>query len=78
MRRDYGSRLFQRIDLPLTGDLVAEIYADVVDALYKYEPRVKVNTVTVVSATAGHLILGLTAEYVATGEIININEIIIK
>jgi phage baseplate assembly protein W len=24
MRRDYGSRIFQRIDAPLTGELVAE------------------------------------------------------
>lgn len=34
MRRDYGSRLFQRLDAPLTGDLVAEIYSDVVEALF--------------------------------------------
>ena len=33
MRRDYGSRLFERIDQPINGDLIAEIYSDVVEAL---------------------------------------------
>ena len=38
MRRDYGSRLFKRIDAPMTGELMAEIYSDVVEALFSYEP----------------------------------------
>jgi phage baseplate assembly protein W len=27
MRRDYGSRLFEKIDNPINGELVAEIYS---------------------------------------------------
>ena len=38
MRRDYGSNLFNRIDNPVNGDLIAEVYADVYDALDKWEP----------------------------------------
>ncbi len=78
MRRDYGSRLFQRIDAPLTGDLVAEIYSDVVEALFNYEPRVKVTTVTVAAVAPGRLVLDLEAQYLATGEQITIRGITIQ
>ena len=51
MRREYGSRLFKRIDAPITGELIAEIYADVVEALFNYEPRFEATNVTVVQWT---------------------------
>lgn len=78
MRRDYGSRLFQRLDAPLTGDLVAEIYSDVVEALFNYEPRIKVTAVTVTELIPGKIVLTLDGVYIPTGEIININGITIQ
>ncbi len=78
MRRDYGSRLFQRIDSPMTGDLIAEIYSDVVEALFNYEPRVEITSVSVVSAVAGQLVLDLVGKYLPTGETITINGITIQ
>lgn len=78
MRRDYGSNLFSRIDAPLTGDLVAEIYADVVDALFNYEPRFEVSTVTVVSVGLGTLVLDLEGRYLPTGEIVKLTGINIQ
>ena len=63
MRRDYGSRIFQRIDAPITGELVAEIYSDVVEALFNYEPRFEVSAVSVVSIDAGHIVLDLEGKY---------------
>ncbi len=78
MRRDYGSNLFKRIDAPLTGDLVAEIYADVVDALFNYEPRFEVSTVSVVSVGSGTLVLDLEGKYLPTGEIVKLTGINIQ
>lgn len=78
MRREYGSRLFQRLDAPMTGELIAEIYADVVEALFNYEPRFKVTNVTVVSIKDGHLVLDLVGKYLLTGETITINGINIQ
>lgn len=78
MRRDYGSNLFKRIDAPLTGDLVAEIYADVVDALFNYEPRFEVSTVSVVSVGAGTLVLDLEGKYLPTGETVKLTGINIQ
>ena len=78
MRRDYGSRLFKRLDAPLTGELLAEIYADVVEALFSYEPRFEVSNVSVVSMENGHLILDVTGKYLITGEDITLNGIEIQ
>ena len=75
MRRDYGSRLFQRIDSPITGELIAEIYSDVVEALFNYEPRFSVTDVTVVSVNGGHIILDLTGIYIPTGESVTMENI---
>lgn len=78
MRRDYGSRLFKRLDAPLTGELLAEIYADVVEALFSYEPRFEVTNVSIVSMENGHLILDVTGKYLITGEDITLNGIEIQ
>jgi phage baseplate assembly protein W len=63
MWRGYGSRIFQRIDAPMTGELVAEIYSDVVEALFNYEPRFEVSAVSVVSIDAGKIVLNLEGKY---------------
>ena len=78
MRREYGSRLFKRLDAPLTGELLAEIYADVVEALFSYEPRFEVTNVSVVSMDQGHLILDVTGKYLVTGEDVTLNGIEIQ
>ena len=78
MRREYGSRLFKRIDSAITGELIAEIYADVVEALFNYEPRFEATNVTVVSMDNGHLVLDITGKYLVTGEDVTLNGIEIK
>lgn len=78
MRRDYGSRIFQRIDAPMTGELVAEIYADVVEALFNYEPRFEVSNVSVVSIAGGKIVLDLEGNYLPTGENIQLKNLTIS
>jgi phage baseplate assembly protein W len=78
MRRDYGSRIFERMDAPITGELAAEIYADVVDALFNYEPRFEVSAVSVVSIAGGRIILDLEGKYLPTGETIKLDGLAIQ
>lgn len=78
MRRDYGSRLFSRIDAPITGELIAEIYADVVEALFNYEPRIEVLSVSVVSVSGGQIVLDLECKYLPTGESIKFENLTIS
>ncbi len=68
MRRDYGSRLFERIDQPINGDLIAEIYSDVVEALFTWEPRFEVEQVTVQNIEKGKITIDLIGSYVKDGQ----------
>ena len=68
MRRDYGSRLFERIDQPINGDLIAEIYSDVVEALFTWEPRFEVEQVVVQSIEKGKITIDLEGSYVKDGQ----------
>ena len=75
MRRDYGSRLFERIDQPINGDLIAEIYSDVVEALFIWEPRFEVEQVTVQSIEKGKITIDLEGSFVKDGQKIDIENI---
>ena len=59
MRRDYGSRLFQLQDAPMTRGLVADIVAASAEALLTWLPLLKLKTVRVVDAVAGAFDLDL-------------------
>ena len=78
MRRDYGSRLFERIDQPINGDLIAEIYSDVVEALFTWEPRFEVTQVTVQSIEKGKITIDLEGSYVKDGQKIVLENISIS
>ena len=78
MRRDYGSRLFERIDQPINGDLIAEIYSDVVEALFTWEPRFEVEQVKVQSIEKGKITIDLEGSYVKDGQKIVLENISIS
>jgi phage baseplate assembly protein W len=68
MRRDYGSRLFEKIDNPINGELIAEIYSDVVEALFIWEPRFAVEQVTVQNIEKGKITIDLEGSYLKDGQ----------
>ncbi|MDD3676888.1 GPW/gp25 family protein [Thauera propionica] len=53
MRRDYGSRLPELIDQPITPRLAMELYAATAEALVRWEPRFKLSRVRLTDARAG-------------------------
>lgn len=75
--RDYGSSLFQLIDQPVNRDLFPKIYAAVAEALDKWEPRFKVQKITIVSVTEGHIILSLIGCYLVTQQKISLEGLVI-
>lgn len=77
MRRDYGSRLFERIDNPITGELIAEIYSDVVEAIFNYEPRFEVSNISIADIDKGKIVLDLEGRYLPTGENLKIENLTI-
>ena len=68
MRRDYGSRLFERIDQPINGELIAEIYSDIVEAISTWEPRFEVEQVTLQSTDKGKIVIDLEGSFVKDGQ----------
>ncbi|MEW5890203.1 MAG: GPW/gp25 family protein [Pseudomonadota bacterium] len=68
MRRDYGSRLPELVDRPITPALAADIYAATAEALDAWEPRYRLERVRVLSACAGQIELMLEGAYLPEGE----------
>ena len=63
-RRDYGSRLPDRVDRPMSADLVVDVTLDSADAIAKWIPIFKLTRVFVALANkAGRLELGIEGEY---------------
>ena len=55
LARDYGSTLPDLLDAPAGPSLFAEIRAGVGAALTRWEPRLKLSRVRIVTSEAGHL-----------------------
>jgi len=75
MRRDYGSRLFEKIDRPINGELIAEIYSDIVEALFIWEPRFELEQVTVQNVEQGKIIIDLEGNLLRNGQKIKLENI---
>ena len=68
MRRDYGSNLFNKIDRPINGELIAEIYLDIVESLFIWEPRFEVDQVVVGEIHQGKITIDLIGSFLKSGE----------
>ena len=78
MRRDYGSRLYELIDAPLTRKTIVELYAATVEALMRWEPRIQVQRVTADEISEyGRVSITLEGLYTPTGEPILVDGIVV-
>lgn len=60
MRRDYGSDVPALIDMPMVDAVVLDLYVAVADAIDKWEPRLRVERLDIVSGDqAGRLGLAI-------------------
>ena len=76
MRRDYGSRLYDLIDKPMTPALKLDVFAATIESLRKWEPRFITGRVFVTFAEAGRMVLGITGRD-TLGNGIEIEEIVL-
>ncbi len=65
-RRDYGSRLFELVDKPMTSELVADFVAYTAQSLRTYEKRIKVKSVKLTAITEGCFEFDLVAVDILT------------
>ena len=75
MRRDYGSNLFKKIDHPVNGELIAEIYLDIVESLFIWEPRFELDQVSVQNIQNGKITIDLEGSFLKLGEQITLENI---
>lgn len=77
MRRDYGSRLFELVDAPTNEETIAELYAATAEALDRWEPRLRLLSVSVSQINAGKITLDLVGEYLPDGEEIKLEGVVV-
>lgn len=77
MRRDYGSRLPELIDAPLTPETLLDIYAAVHEAVRRWEPRLRLTRVRAATAQPASLTVDLVGFYRHGGEEIVLQGIVV-
>ena len=81
MRREYGSRLFELLDAPLTPGTLTEIYAAAAEALARWEPRLRVERIQAHAASSsdakGHVSIDLEGVYLPDGQAVRIEGLVI-
>jgi len=78
LRRDYGSRLFELIDAPANQSSLMDFYAATVDALARWEPRMRVDKVNASMPEPGRLLLAVEGVYLPDGSAVRIEGIEVR
>ncbi len=69
-RREYGSDLMQLVDQPMTDRTLLRLYGAVAVALARWEPRIDLQRVAFVQASAdGKATLALFGDYLSRGHL---------
>ena len=78
MRREYGSRLFELTDAPLNELNLMEIYATTVDAITRWDPRFKVESVKSQNCSVkGKIEISISGHYMPTGVLVTLDGIVL-
>ena len=77
LRRDYGSRLYELIDAPISRQTAIEFTVATADALLRWEPRIRVLRVQVVDVKPGQVSLTIDAEVQLTQAQIRLENIVV-
>jgi phage baseplate assembly protein W len=83
MTRTYGCRLFDLIDAPMNQATIADIRAAVAECLagvnprtgQTWEPRFRLEKVSVVTASPGRVEFDLIGEYLPDGQVVTLDGI---
>lgn len=72
MRPEYGSKLRRFVDLPVNEGWKSAVQAEVARALTRWEPRLKLERVRVLSVVDGSITLQLTGRYLGDSQILEV------
>ncbi len=77
MRRDYGSRLPERIDNPAGPALAVDLVADTAQAIDRWEPRYRLTRVLIDQSVPGRVALDLIGIYRPEGREVRMEGLVI-
>jgi phage baseplate assembly protein W len=72
-RPEYGSKLRRMVDLPFNEGWKSAAQAEVARALGRWEPRLKLERVRVVSFLNGMINIQITGEYLGEGVLLEVS-----
>jgi phage baseplate assembly protein W len=72
MRPEYGSDLYLYVDLPVTGGWKSSVAAEVIRALRRWEPRIRIERVMVLAVKQGKIHLRITGEYLGDSAVLEV------
>lgn len=72
MRPEYGSNLPRMVDQPVSKGWVSAVQAEVARSIGRWEPRLKLKRVSVVSVIDGQVRLSIEGEYQGSSTIIEV------
>lgn len=73
MRPDYGSTLRRFVDLPVSEGWKSAVQAEVARALGRWEPRLKLTAVRVVSVLDGQIGFRLEGDYLGDSVVVEVS-----
>lgn len=73
MRLEYGCHLRRFVDLPVNEGWKSAVQAEVARALGRWEPRLQLERVKVVSVLDGKIGLLLTGKYLGNAAVVEVN-----
>lgn len=73
MRPDYGSNLRRFVDMPVNEGWKSAVQAEVARALGRWEPRIQLERVQVVSVLGGQIGLQLTGQYLGNAAVVEVS-----
>lgn len=68
MLPDYGSKVFTFIDMPINRETLIDLYSEVIQALVKWEPRIRPTRVQVSEISGGRVSFDLSFVYLPDGK----------
>lgn len=72
-RPEYGSKLRRFVDMPVNEGWKSAVQAEVARALGRWEPRLKLERVRVISVIGGRINLQLVGEYRGVSDMLEVN-----
>ncbi|MCG8294259.1 GPW/gp25 family protein [Pseudomonas entomophila] len=73
MRPEYGSQLRRYVDLPVNEGWKSAVQAEVARALGRWEPRLKLERVRVLSVVDGMVTMQLTGQYLGDSAVVEVS-----